>query len=268
LSGGAAKMICYQTSTSYGGLLPADIDGASGASGTTSLPPAGTAEYVINFGTNSVNVWRVTPNYSAGTMSVSGPKNIAVASFSKACGGGTCIPQQGTTQQLDSLADRVMYRFSYRNFGTYASLLVNHSVTAGTSTGIRWYELRDTGTGPTVFQQGTYAPDSNYRWMGSLAQDKQGNIAVGYSVSSSAMRPAIRFATRAASDPAGTLSGEVNLLQGTGYQQGHSRWGDYSSMSVDPADDCTMWYTTEYLNTSGDFIWSTHIGHFKLGTCQ
>jgi hypothetical protein len=201
-------------------------------------------------------------------MSVTGPTNLSVAAFSEACSGGTCIKQPSTTQTLDSLADRLMYRLSYRNFGSYASLLVNHSVTAGSSTGVRWYELRDTGSGPTVNQQGTYAPDSSYRWMGSIAQDKQGNIAAGYSVSSSTVRPSIRFATRAPGDPAGQLSGEINLVTGTGSQSGHSRWGDYSSISVDPTDDCTMWFTTEYLDTSGDFIWSTHIDHFKLGTCQ
>jgi hypothetical protein len=268
LAGGAAKMICFQTSKSFGGVLPADIDGASGATGTTALPPAGTPEYFVNFGTNSLNVWRMTPNYSAGTVSVTGPTNIPVASFSAACSGGTCIPQAGTTQKLDSLADRLMFRLSYRKFATYGSLLVNQSVTAGTGTGIRWYELRDTGSAPTVFQQGTFAPDNRFRWMGSMAQDKQGNIAVGYSVSSSTMNPAILFASRAPSDPAGQLSQEISLQTGTGSQSGHSRWGDYSTMSVDPVDDCTMWYTDEYVTTNGDFIWSTHISHFKLGTCQ
>lgn len=268
LNGGAAKMLCFKTSTAYGGVLPADIDGASGATGTTALPPAGTPEYFVNFGSNSLNVWRMTPNYSAGTVSVSGPTNLPVAAFSEACSGGTCIPQPSTTEQLDSLADRLMYRLSYRNFGSYASLLVNHSVVAGSSTGIRWYELRDTGSGPTVNQQGTFAPDSNYRWMGSAAQDKQGNIAVGYSVSSSSLRPTIRFATHAPTDPAGQLSGETNLLSGIGSQTGHSRWGDYASISVDPTDDCTMWFTTEYLDTTGDFIWSTHVNSFKLGSCQ
>jgi hypothetical protein len=225
---------------------------------------------VANFGTNSLNVWRVVPNYSAGTITVTGPTSVPVSSFAAACSGGTCIPQTGTTQKLDSLADRLMYRLSYRNFGSYASLLVNHSVTAGSATGVRWYELRaSSGTAtPTVFQQGTYAPDTKFRWMGSLAQDKQGNIAVGYSVSSSSTHPAIKFATRAPTDPVGTLSAETDIFAGTGSQSGHSRWGDYSSMSVDPTDDCTLWYTQEYLQTSGDFIWSTRIGHFKLGTCQ
>jgi hypothetical protein len=268
LAGGAAKMICQQLSKSYGGVLPADIDGASGASGTTALPPAGTPEYFMSFGSNSLNVWRMTPNYSAGTLSVTGPTSIAVSPFTEACNGGTCIPQKGTTQQLDSLADRLMYRLSYRNFGSYASLLVNHSVAANSASGIRWYELRDAGSGPTVYQQGTFAPDTDYRWMGSIAQDKQGNIAVGYSVSASTLDPLINIASRAPTDTLGVLSSETTFSTSTGYQKGHSRWGDYSAASVDPSDDCTIWYTQEYLTTSGDFIWSTHVVHFKLGTCQ
>ena len=266
-AGGAAKMLCYQTSRSYGGILPADLDGASGASGTTALPPANTPEYFAAFGSNSLNFWRMTPNYSAGTLTVTGPSNVPVAAFSEACSGGACIPQPGVSQKLDSLADRLMYRLSYRNFGGYASLLVNHSITAGTSTGVRWYELRDSGSGPGVYQQGTFAPDSSYRWMGSVAQDKVGNIAAGYSVSSSAIPPSIFTASRAPGDVLGTLSAETVLKNGIGSQSGHSRWGDYSSMSLDPTDDCTMWYTTEWLGQSGDFIWSTHIDHFKLGSC-
>ncbi|HSM85157.1 MAG TPA: hypothetical protein VLT16_03345 [Candidatus Limnocylindrales bacterium] len=268
INGGAAKLLCSATSRSFASVLPADLDGASGAAGTTALPPAGTAEYMLNFGTNSLNVWRLVPNFTAGTLSVTGPTNIPVATFAEACSGGACIPQLGVTQQLDSLGDRLMYRLSYRNFGTFASLLVNHSVTAGSSTGVRWYELRDAGAGPSVFQQGTYAPDSTFRWMGSIAQDKQGNIAAGYSVSSSSINPGIRFASRAPGDPAGQLSQETSLLAGTGSQNGHNRWGDYSSMSVDPTDDCTFYYANEWLNATGDFIWSTHVSSFKLGTCQ
>ena len=268
LAGGPAKMLCHQLGKTYGGVLPADIDGASGAAGTTALPPAGTPEYFASFGSNSLNVWRMTPNYSAGTLNVTGPTSLAVSPFTEACNGGACIPQAGTTQQLDSLADRLMYRLSYRNFGSYGSLLVNHSVAAGSSTGVRWYELRDTGAGPSVYQQGTFAPDSQYRWMGSIAQDKLGNIAVGYSLSSSTVDPLINIASRAPGDPLGVLSSETNIASSAGFQNGHSRWGDYSTASVDPVDDCTIWYTQEYLTTSGDFIWSTHINHFKLGTCQ
>ena len=263
-SGAAATMTCNTVGKSFGSLLPADVDGASGAAGTTSAPAPGTAEYFLNFGSNSLNVWRMT---SSGAMS--GPTNIPVAAFSTACGGGSCIPQAGTSQQLDSLGDRLMYRLSYRNFGTYGSLLVNHSVSGGNSnTGVRWYELRDSGSGPYVFQQGTFAPDNLYRWMGSVAQDKLGNIAAGYSVSGTTIDAGIAVASRAPADPAGVLGSEQTVLSSAHYQSGHSRWGDYTSMSVDPTDDCTFWYTDQYMPVSGDFKWATRIASFKLGTCQ
>src|SRR5262249_28803694 len=154
--------------------------------------------------------------------------------------GGTCIPQSGTTVQLDSLADRLMYRLAYRNLGDHEALVVNHSITAGSSTGIRWYELRpDAPRNLSIFHQGTFAPDSTYRWMGSAAMDSAGNIALGYSVSSSTVKPAIRFTGRLPGDAPGTMTqGESTAIAGTGSQTGNlHRWGDYSTMSVDPTDD-------------------------------
>src|SRR5260370_864286 len=139
----------------------------------------------------------ITPANSTCT----GPTALTVASYSTACGGGTCIPQGGTNQQLDSLGDRIMYRLAYRNFGDHESLVTDQSVTAGSSTGVRWYEFRMSGGNPAVFQQGTYAPDSTFRWMGSIAMDHDGNIALGYSHSSSTTHPSIRFTRRAPGDP-------------------------------------------------------------------
>jgi Putative Ig domain len=204
-----------------------------------------------------------------------GPTSIAVASFSAACGGGTCIPQPSTTQKLDSLADRLMYRLAYRRFADgHETLVVNHSVTAGTSTGIRWYELDNPPTStmaggtPVVAQQGTYAPDSSYRWMGSIAMDGAGDIAVGYSVSSSSLNPSIRYTGRVPTDAINTLESETTVKAGSGSQlQTLSRWGDYSAMSVDPVDDCTFWYTNEYLKANGTFNWSTWITSFKFPGC-
>ena len=267
LSGGAATQQCFQLSTSYGGVLPADLDGST-------LPPAGSPNYLVNYGSNSLNLWKFHVDWSnTANTTLAGPVNIPVAAFTAACNGGTCIPQSGTRNQLDSLADRLMFRFAYRNFGTYESLVVSQSVTTGTSrkdqhTGVRWYELRNPGGTPTVNQQSSYSPDSNYRWMPSVAMDKFGNMAIGYSVSSSSMFPAARFASRAATDPLGTMGGETSLVEGTGAQSGTlHRWGDYSAMTVDPVDDCTFWYTTEYLKATGTFNWSTRIGSFKLAGC-
>jgi hypothetical protein len=163
-----------------------------------------------------------------------------------------------------------MYRLAYRNFGDHESLVVNHSVsTPDAPSGVRWYEIRNPRTTPSVHQQGTYAPDGLSRWMGSIAMDKQGNTAVGYSVSGAGMHPAIRYTTRASTDPPGTLRAESSIIEGGGSQtQNLSRWGDYSSMSVDPADDCTFWYTTQYLATDGTWNWKTKIASFRLSGCQ
>jgi len=265
LAGAAATQICFQLSTSFGGVLPSDIDG-------TTAPPAASQGFFVDFGTNDLELFQLSNvNFSGGTATLTGPITIPVAAFSPACnGGGTCIPQAGATQQLDSLADRLMYRLAYRNFGDHEALVVNHTITSGSSTGIRWYEIRNpASSAPTLFQQGTFAPDSNFRWMGSMAMDHVGNIAVGYSVSSSTLNPGIRFTGRSPSDPAGTLSSELTIQNGAGSQNGGlNRWGDYSALSVDPVDDCTMWYTTEYLKTNGSFNWSTRMGNFKFSSCS
>ncbi|HSP72620.1 MAG TPA: hypothetical protein VLN26_09645 [Gaiellaceae bacterium] len=264
LSGQAATQQCFQLSTAYGGLLPSDLDGST-------LPPAGSPNYVLGFGTNSLLLWKLHVDWTTtANTTLSGPTTISVASFSPACsGGGTCIPQSGTTQQLDSLADRLMYRLAYRNFGDHESLVVDHSVVAGSSVGVRWYELRSPNGTPTVYQQGTYAPDGGYRWMGSAAMDHNGDIALGYSVSSSSLFPGIRYTARLAGDPSGQMTqGEGTLLNGGGSQTGGlSRWGDYTSLSVDPSDDCTFWYTNQYLASTGSFNWHTRIGAFKLTSC-
>src|SRR5205085_10054554 len=150
----------------------------------------------------------------------------------------------------------------------------NHSIVAGSSVGVRWYELRNVTSGaPTLYQQGTYAPDSSYRWMGSAAMDGNGDIGLGYSVSSSTMHPAIRYTAHAVTDPLGVMGqGEGSIIEGAGSQtkyffQSLSRWGDYSSLSVDPTDDCTFWYTSEYIASNGAFNWHTRIGTFKVAGC-
>ena len=269
LSGQAATQQCFQLSTSYGGVLPADLDGAT-------APPAGSPNYMLNFGSNSLNLWKFHVDWTnSANTTLSGPLNIPVASFATACRGGSCIPQSGTRQKLDSLGDRLMFRLAYRNFGDHESLVVTHSVQVGAKhnnpyTGVRWYEIRSPGSTPVVFQQSTFAPDTSYRWMGSVAMDKLGNLALGYSVSSSALHPAIRYTGRLAGDPLNTLEAENSIIEGLGSQSGNnlSRWGDYSAMTVDPVDDCTFWYTTEYLKSTGSFNWNTRIASFKFPGCQ
>jgi len=262
LAGSAATQVCFQQGTSVGGLLPSDLDGAT-------LPPNGSPDYMLYFGTNNLNLFKFHVDFTTPSNSTfTGPTVINVAAFSPLCGGGTCVPQPGTSQQLDSLADRLMYRLAYRNFGTHESLVTNHSVVAGSGGGIRWYEIQNPSGTPTVAQQSTFAPDSNYRWMGSVAMDQSGDLAVGYSVSSSSLSPSIRFAGRVPTDPASTLESEVNVVTGSGSQTGGlSRWGDYSAMQIDPVDDCTFWFTEEYMATTGSFNWNTHIANFKFPSC-
>jgi hypothetical protein len=265
LTGASARQVCAQTSSSYGSLLPADLEGST-------LPAAGTPNYLLSIGTSTLQFWKFAVNWAgSGSGTLTGPTTVAgVAAFTRACSGGTCIPQPGVTQKLDSLADRLMYRLSYRNFGTREALLVNHSVASGGVSGIRWYELNIAGGSPTVRQQGTYQPTADYRWMGSAAMDKTGGIAVGYNVSSAAIKPSIRYAFRAPADTLGTIGNETSVLAGPGVQTGNnlSRWGDYSTLSVDPVDGCTMVFTGEYIPADGSFNWATAIVSFKLSSCN
>ena len=268
LIGATARQACVNTTATHS-MEPADLEG-------TTLPPAGSPNLLMSIGTSTVQFWRFAVNWGSGTGSLTGPTTVAgVAAFSRACGGGTCIPQPGTTTQLESLADRLMYRLSYRNFGDHEALVINHSVTSGSGVGVRWYELRNaTGqtlgsAAPVLFQQGTFAPTNDFRWMGSAAMDKTGGIAIGYNISSSAIVPSIRYAYRGPSDPAGTLGNETSVLVGLGSQTGGlTRWGDYSTISVDPVDGCTMVFTTQFQPANGNFNWSTYIHSFKLSTCN
>lgn len=268
--------------TSIAGMLPADLDGAP--------PPAGTPDYftyftAVAFGdaSDALRVFAFhadfsTPANASFTELAESP--IATAAFDPTfnCGssGLDCIPQPtpaGSTAKLDALSDRLMFRLQYRNFGTYESLVVNHTVNVnGTShAGVRYYELRRPLPGGSfaINEQASFAPDADHRWMGSAAMDHQGNLAVGYSVSSASTFPAIRYAGRLATDPSGGLfQGETTLQAGGGAQTStSSRWGDYTMLSVDPMDDCTFWYTNEYYSTSSSSGWRTRIGSFKFAAC-
>jgi hypothetical protein len=269
-----AKQICFQTGTFDDSLLPGDLDSAA------SLPPSGQAEvYAGSIDNATPNVYEylfhvdfATPSNSTftgegGTMPISG-----VASFSLACGGnGACIPQPSPGENLDSLGDRLMYRLAYRNFSAgHQTWLVSHSVTAGSSVGERWYEFRapENSTTLSVYQQGTFAPDSNFRWMGSIAMDQNQNILLGYSVSSSSVFPSISYTGRAPTDPLGTMQSEASIIAGSGSQiNTSSRWGDYTSMAIDEADDCTMWYTNEFYMLTASFDWSTRLASLKFNGC-
>jgi ASPM-SPD-2-Hydin domain-containing protein len=207
-------------------------------------------------------------NFATATATLSAPTAISVANFVQAC--GACVPQTGTSQTLDTLSDRVMYRFAVRHFADHDRAVVNHAVASGSQVAVRWYELFDPAGSVTVNQQGTFAPDTTYRWMASIAEDKNGDIGMGYSASSTSIHPAIRFTGRVPSDASGTMETEASILEGTGSQSGNNlaRWGDYTALQVDPSDDCTFWYVDQYEKTTGSFNWSTNIGSWVFNGCS
>jgi hypothetical protein len=262
----------FPVDPNLGGMLPADLDGP--------VPPGGAPNPFVEVDDNA---WGYAPdqlqmwefNVDWGTPANSTFNHVAdlgTAPFdSNMCNySRNCIPQPGG-KALDAISDRLMYRLQYRNFGSHQTLVTNHTVDAtGTNrAGIRWYELRNSGGGWSIHQQSTFAPDTHHRWMASIAMDGNGNIALGYSISSTTIFPSIRYTGRLSSDPLGTLpQGEGQIIVGSGVQTHASgRWGDYSMMAVDPVDDCTFWYTQEYYTVTGSASWRTRIGAFGLPGC-
>jgi len=260
ISGADLRSVAFTLGNTYFSLLPANA--------RVDLPPAGTPAYFMSdYGSNtSMKLWEFHVDWDTPTNStMTGPTSFAVSAFTRP---SSRVPQLNSSEDLDSLGDRLMTWLQYTNINGTEALWVSRTVVSGTTFGIRWMEVRGMDSTPSVYQEGTYAPDANYRWMPSLAVNSNGDMAVGYSVSSASMYPAIRYAGRLASDPLGTLGQtEASLIEGTGSQSnGYNRWGDYSSMSVDPVDNCTFWFTTEYYVTTGN-DWQTRIGSFKLADC-
>ncbi|HET7785821.1 MAG TPA: hypothetical protein VFL36_07610 [Myxococcales bacterium] len=266
LTGDAAAQQCILIGDKLGGLVPGDLDGYL-------PPPAGEPNTAVGFGRDILALYRFRVDWENPLNSFIEPTTLVVAPFAEACfanRGGACIPQPGTgSPPLDALGDRLMYRAAYRNFGEHESMVVNHSVTVNGVSGVRWYEIRDPAGTPSLFQQGTYAPDSSWRWMGSAAMDRAGDVGLGFSLINPSMPASIGYTAHAASDPPGVMGqGESIAVNGGGTQAVRLRWGDYSSMSVDPADECTFWYTNEYIPTDGIFNWHTRISSFEVPGCR
>ncbi len=249
----SAAMIFFNMGYNYGSLLPADVDGAT-------LPPDGAPSYFVNLGSNKLRIWEVAVDWDTTSNStVTLTDQLTTEPFSTS---NINVVQPGTSQRLGTLAGRLMYRLQYRNFGDYQVMVTNHTVNAGGGrAGVRWYELRNTGSGWSIYQQGTYAPnDGDGRWMASVAMNDNGDIAVGYSVSGPSTYPSIRIAGQTTGAPMGlgVLDiDETTIVEGTKSQTGVNRWGDYAMMSVDPSDGQTFWFTTEYSN--GGWNWKTQI---------
>ncbi|MGV9242171.1 hypothetical protein [Streptomyces sp. NPDC003710] len=267
LRGADADQQCYTVPAST---IPlgSDLDG-------TTPPPRGEPNLLINLGPtdDSLQYWRFHVDWThQARTTLTGPKELKVAPYIRACESTDptqCVPQAGTTQKLDSLSYSPMYRFAYRNFGDHESLVFNHAVDARGGVGVRWYELRLQHGRPVVHQQSTYAPGPAYRWMGSVAQNKVGDIALGYSQSSSQTHPSIRITGRLAQDPRNLMTfHETTVWTGAGSQTGSNRWGDYTSMAIDPVDNCTFWYTNQYQPADGTGNWNTRIASFQLSDCH
>ncbi|MFZ4520595.1 MAG: T9SS type A sorting domain-containing protein [Bacteroidales bacterium] len=181
---------------------------------------------------------------------------------------GNAIPQKGTSQKLDAMSGkRIMFRMPYRKFATYSSMLINTTANVSGTAGIRWMELRNVAGAWSLYQEGTYAPgDGLWRWMGSIAMDASGNIALGYSVSSSNLYPSIRYTGRMNGDPLGQMTiAERGIINGGGSQTNtDGRWGDYSAMAADPSEVGKFWYTQEYFSTTSSANWKTRIGSFSF----
>jgi hypothetical protein len=266
-------------------LIPADFDGAT-------APPSGRHEYFLSIQnppndgvtttSTKLNLWNFHVDWKTPTNSTFKKTQLSVGSYTPGCYElsepelTNCVnqPSSRTTGWfLDSVGDRLMPRMTYRNFGTYQSFLISFTVqvTAGTNqqTGIRWYELRGSGN-PTIFQSATVTNGTQvYRFLPSIAQDKVGNAAVGYSVSGNNTHPGIRASYW--SLPSKTKATEINVKTGIGDEENTGRYGDYTSMTVDPVDDCTFWYVNQYFAADqiGTLVnWDTKVAHFKLSTCQ
>jgi len=279
------------------GLLPADIDGRRRPLDGAPAPIFGSQDNDYPYGAtfDALNVWELKVLWNSKPVaSLTLKAQLPVAAFDSnfPCGPSRgCLPQPGIAnpdQWLDVLSyrQRVTHRLAYRNFGTHEAMVTNQSVEAKPGiAGVRWYEVRRVGGTYSVYQQGTYSPDNVNRWMGSAAMDRDGNIAIGYSVVDGvSVYPGIRYTGRLAGDALGQMTlAEATIIDGTGVQTTtNSRWGDYTSLNVDPVDDCTFWYVNEYYQVSGLPVplpppplpppgttapWQTRIASFKLNGC-
>jgi hypothetical protein len=252
----------------------ADIDGRS-------LPPAGTPNIVMaaggtqlhdRFEDDGIYVYRFSVNWSNPAQTrLAGPDKIPVAPYHYLCNGqlSRCVPQPGTDVRLDSQGDKLMQRLVYRNFGRFQSIVAVHSIdTKAGGGGVRWYEFRLDKRGTLrLFQQGTYAPDGSYRWLPSIAMDRKGDIAIGYSFGESSSYPGQRFAARLAGDPKGRMTlHESVVAEGQASQTNAFRWEDYTTLDIDPSDDCTFWYVGDYFK-AGSENYSSRIGALRLPGC-
>lgn len=261
-------------------ILPSDAEGAL-------PPPHGSPALFVRTvhstqdnsdPTTRLELWEFHVDFAVpGNSGFTLAQNLIPAEFALLpCSPGVrdCIPQPGTANRIDALFNRALRNLQYRNFGTHETMVINQVVDAGAGVaGKRWWELRRTPAPPesgrgvpspwTIHQEGTYSPDGESRFMGSAAMNGRGDIALGYSVSSSTVFPEIRVTARRAEDPLGEMTmAEITLVPGQASLTSSQRWGDYTSMDVDPADDSTFWFINQRVDTGG--LRSVWVGAFQL----
>ena len=268
-----ASFVKFAGETNF--LMPADVDGSTN-------PPSNGLFYTFkddsfHGGSDRIELFELAPDFATPANSTfQRIATIPIAPFTyTVCGffNFNCIRQKSTTRRLDTVSEWPMQRLVYRRVRTHQALIGNFTVGGGLGeqgAAIRWFELRKSSIGAWVlYQEGTHDPgDGNDRFMGSIAMDKAGNIALGYSVSSSGMYPSVKYVTRRASDPLGTMRTERTLKNGRGAQTASNRWGDYSAMTVDPTTGCQFWYTNEFYSANSFSNWKTVVGAFTDPTCQ
>ncbi len=275
LIGGTADMVSFPMPNLPGGgfigMLPSDNDGP--------WAPVGTPCYFMYFSDDAwgddpvdrLKIWEFDVNWTTPASStLTLTQNLNTTSFDSyfSTFNAPNVGQPGTTQGLATLEGALMHRLQYRNFGSYETMVLCHTVDIDNAptAGIRWYELRKPSGGSwSIHQEGTYSPGTDHYWMASIAMNGDGDIALGYSVSSETTYPSIRYTGRFADDPLGVMTfAEQSIIEGTNYQNGTTRWGDYTAMTVDPVDDETFWYTNEYLGGNGWSDWVTQIASFSI----
>ncbi len=254
-----AQMVYYGEFSSKFGFLPSDVDGEA--------PPMGTPNYITGisfFGNHKMQIYEMSVDWNnTANSSLTLVSTLTPSSFNSDVNN---IPQPGTGTKLDVMEMVLMFRLPFRKFDGYNVMLANHTINVNGRAGIRWYEIRDDGTGWSIYQQGTYAPDNENRWMGSIAMSANGNIALGYSVGSSTTYPSLRFTGRRPDAPLGEMNiAEVEIIAGGTSQSGISRWGDYSCLTPDVSNDSSFWFTSEYMKSNG---WGTRISSFDFGAIQ
>ncbi len=252
----------------------ADLDGKQ-------LPPKGSPNVMLAAGgtqlrkvleDDGIYAWKYYVDWEDPSKTrVVGPEKIQVAPYHYLCDGQltNCVPQPGTGRRLDAQGDKLMSRVVYRRIGNQESIVASHSInTSRGGGGVRWYEFRlDRNRNVKLYQQGTFAPDSNFRWLGSAAMDGNGNIGIGYSFGGASIFTGQRFTGRTPSDPKGVMSlREAVLATGEAAQENTLRWEDYTATAIDPTDDCTIWYVGDYL-LKGSTRYSSRIGAFRLPGC-